>query len=573
MTLTSRALKVVPGAAARAASAERASVCATLLAQDQAVESARRQTAGMAEQTPPQVLADRTMIDALRQRLQVQTGQPVSLVQTHISWVLLTDQLAWKLKKPIHLPFVDFSTLALRKHFCEEEVRLNRRFAPSLYLGVVPVCGSAQAPQLHGPGAPIDYAVCMRRFAPGALLSERLAAGELLPEHLDGLARRVAAFHQHALIAPPAPADDARQRVVAPVRGVLQQLRLHVDAARVGVLESWVNAQAEALRETWSARHNDGRVRECHGDLHLANTVLLDGEATPFDCLEFDPELRRIDVMSDVAFLTMDLKANGRSDLAFRFLDAYLQCSGDYAGVAVLRFYEVYRALVRTLVGCLRAAADRVHASAGGPDYLACAERIAQGGELPRLLITHGVSGSGKSTVAQLLLAAAGAIRLRSDVERKRLFGLTALERSIGRAGIYAPDATERTFERLAQCTRTALRAGYPVIVDAAFLRRAERDRFRALATELRVPFTILHCTADDARLRDRVAKRSTARDDASEADLAVLERQRAHREPLGSDERACTLEITTDDAVDAVALCERWLAQAEASSRPSPSE
>ncbi|MES2098242.1 MAG: AAA family ATPase [Pseudomonadota bacterium] len=527
----------------------------------------------MDEQTPPQALADRTMIDALRQRLQAQTGQPVSLVQTHISWVLLTDQLAYKLKKPVHLPFVDFSTLALRKHFCEEELRLNRRFAPSLYLGVVPVCGSAQAPHLHGPGEPIDYAVCMRRFAPGALLSERLAAGALLPEHLDGLARRVAAFHQDAAIAPPAQTGDARQRVVAPALGVLQQLRIHCDAARVGGLESWVRAQAEALRDTWPARQLDDRLRDCHGDLHLANAVLLDGEATPFDCLEFDPELRRIDVMSDIAFLTMDLKANGRSDLAFRFLDAYLQCSGDYAGVAVLRFYEVYRAVVRALVGCLRPAAKGMPASAAGPDYLACAERIAQGGNAPRLLITHGVSGSGKSTVAQQLLAAAGAIRLRSDVERKRLFGLTALERSIGRAEIYAPDATERTFERLAQCTRTALHAGYPVIVDAAFLRRAERDVFRALAAELRVPFTILHCTASDARLQERVAKRSTARDDASEADLAVLERQRAHGEPLDGDERACTLEIMTDDAVDAVVLCERWLAQAEASSRPSPSD
>ena len=522
-------------------------------------------------QTPPQKVANRTLIDALRQRLQAETGQPVSLVETHISWVLLTERLAYKLKKPVHLPFVDFSTLALRKHFCEEELRLNRRLAPSLYLGVVPVCGTERAPQLNGVGEPIDYAVYMRRFAPGALLSERLAAGKLQPEHLEGLARRLAAFHQRASMALSTPACDATERVAAPVLGVLAQLRQHVGAARIDALEFWVDTQAEALRETWSARQREGHLRECHGDLHLANAVLIDGEATAFDCIEFDPALRRTDVLSDVAFLTMDLKANGRSDLAFRFVDAYLQCSGDYAGVPVSRFHEVYRALVRALVGFLRAGSEGVRTPVSGPDYLACAERLVQeAGGAPRLLITHGVSGSGKSTVALQLLAAAGAIRLRSDVERKRLFGMTALERSIDRAAIYAPDATARTFERLARCARTALRAGYPVIVDAAFLRRAERDVFRALAAELRVPFTILHCSADEARLRERVAARNASGTDASEADVDVLARQREYGEPLFGDERVCALEVVTDDPVDAAALCERWFAHAEVSSRPS---
>ena len=524
-------------------------------------------------QAPSPTVASRTLIDALRQRLEVQTGQAVSLVETHISWVLLTERLAYKLKKPVCLPFVDFSTLALRKHFCDEEVRLNRRLAPSLYLGVVRVCGSVQAPCIDGPGETIDYAVCMRRFASGALLSERLAAGSLLPEHLADLAQRLAAFHRHAPIAPPMPIGEATERVAGPVLGVLRQLRLHCGAARIDALESWVVAQAEALRETWSARQRDGQVRECHGDLHLANAVLLDGEATAFDCLEFDPALRQTDVLSDVAFLTMDLKANGRGDLAFRFLDAYLQCSGDYAGVSVLRFYEVYRALVRALVHGLRAGIGAALPSDTGPDYLGCAERMARGGgSPPRLLITHGVSGSGKSTVAQQLLSVAGAIRLRSDVERKRLFGLAALERSIDRTRIYAPDATRRTFDRLAECARAALRAGYPVIVDAAFLRRAERDVLRALAAELRVPFTILHCSANSARLRERVAARSSSGDDASEADLGVLERQLGYVEPLSDDERALAIEVSTDDPVDATGLSERWSAHAGSSSQSPPS-
>ena len=524
-------------------------------------------------QAPLPIASSRTLIDALRQRLQSQTGQAVSLVETHISWVLLTDRLAYKLKKPVRLPFVDFSTLALRKHFCEEEVRLNRRLAPSLYLGVVRVSGSVQAPSFDGPGETIDYVVCMRRFAPGVLLSEQLMAGSLRPEHLADLAWRLAAFHQHAPIAPLMPIGDATERVAGPVLGVLRQLRLHSGAARIDALESWVVAQAEALRDTWSARQRDGQVRECHGDLHLANAVLLDGEATAFDCIEFDPALRQTDVLSDVAFLTMDLKANGRDDLAFRFLDTYLQCSGDYAGVPVLRFYEVYRALVRALVHGLRAGIGAALPSDAGPDYLGCAERMTRGsGSPPRLLITHGVSGSGKSTVAQQLLSVAGAIRLRSDVERKRLFGLAALERSTDRARVYGPDATLRTFNRLAECARGALRAGYPVIVDAAFLRRAERDVLRALAAELRVPFTILHCSANTARLRERVAARGNSGDDASEADLEVLERQLGYAEPLSDDERALAIDVNTDEPVDAAALSERWSARAGLSSQPSPS-
>ena len=505
---------------------------------------------------------DRTLIDALKLRLQLDTGQPVQLVETHISWVLLAEGLAYKLKKPVRLSFVDFSTLALRKHFCEEELRLNRRLAPSLYLRVVPICGSVQAPRIDGHGEPIDYAVCMRRFAPGALLSERVAAGKLMPEHLESLARRLAGFHQEAPIAPLAPGRDAIERVTAPVLGVLQELRRHVDRARVGALESWLATRAEALREIWWAREHDGRTCECHGDLHLANVVLLDAEATAFDCVEFDPALRQIDVMSDVAFLTMDLKANGRGDLALRFLDTYLQCSGDYAGVPVLRFYEVYRALIRALVGCLRTRNDGIGTPVG-PDYLACAGSLIRSSDnAARLLITHGVSGSGKSTLARQLLGPAGAIRLRSDVERKRLFGLSALEQSSDRVQIYTADATARTYERLRQCARTALRAGYPVIVDAAFLRRAERDLFRTLAQELHTPFAILHCTSREDRLRERVSARAASAADPSEADVAVLERQLQHREPLSADECAFAIEACTDDSVDAPSLCDRWLAR-----------
>ncbi|OIQ74031.1 hypothetical protein GALL_443280 [mine drainage metagenome] len=299
-------------------------------------------------------------------------------------------------------------------------------------------------------------------------------------------------------------------------------------------------------------------MREGHGDLHLDNLVVLGELVTAFDGVEFAPALRWIDVQADLAFATMDLHAHGRGDLAARLLDRWLEATGDYAGLAVHRYYAVYRAVVRALVAAIGAGEGLI---AAGPDYLAtaCALSASRGA---RLLITHGVSGSGKSHVSASLLEAAGAVRLRSDVVRKRLFGLDALASStaLGRDVVYSADATRRTYARLAEDAAAALAAGWPVIVDAAFLRRAERDAFHQLARRVGVPFTILDCRADDAALRARVAARNRRGDDASEADVAVLERQLGWREPLGADERAASLAVDTAQPLDVAVLAARWL-------------
>ena len=507
------------------------------------------------------VAADPSLILALRRHLQDKLGESVPLVETHISWVLLAGPVAYKLKKPVRLSFVDFSTLAARKHFCEEEVRLNQRLAPSLYLGVASVCGSRAAPRI-GPGEAIDYAVCMRRFPDGTLLQQLLEGRRLELAQLDGLAQRLAEFHGDAPVAAPLSEFGSPEQVARAALDVVAGLRDDGAPPRIEAIRAWVEEHARALRMAWLMRQRAGAVRECHGDLHLANVVLSDGALLPFDCIEFDPALRWIDVLSDLSFLTMDLKAHDRSDLAFRLLDVYLQHTGDYGGLPVLRFYESYRALVRARVAGLRARAATAPLASHDPDYLACAEQLMRSSSEPRLLIMHGLSGSGKSTVAARLLETAGAVRVRSDVERKRIFGLDALERSAdGPIDIYTPEATRRTFGRLADCARTALQAGYPVIVDAAFLRRAERQNFRALAAQLRVPFAILHCRAEEARLRQRVAARSAGVRDASEATLDVLQRQFAFHEPLDANERMVALELATDESVDVASLCARWLA------------
>ncbi len=497
------------------------------------------------------------LVHALRALLERRTGRPVALVETHISWVLLTERLALKLKKPVQLPFLDFGTPALRRRFCEEELRLNRRLAPRLYRAALAVRGSAAAPRFGGGGEPIDWLLCMRRFPDDALLSQRLAAGRLQPREVDRLAQRIARFHRDA---PAAAADGpfgTPQGIAQATSAVLRQL-----AELGGVpdgIEAWMEAQARALQAPWRQRLAGGFVREGHGDLHLANTVVLDAEVTAFDCIEFDPVLRWIDVMSDVAFLAMDLRARGRADLAWRFLDAYLQDGGDYPGLAVLRYYEVYRALVRALVA--RITPPRRGEGAAVDYGLAAQALVAESRRRPRLAILFGLSGSGKSTLALELVQAAGAVRVRSDVERKRLFDLTALQRSDARLqDLYTADATRRTYDRLADCVRHALRAGYPVLVDAAFLQRAEREAFGALAREEGVPFALIACEAPPDVLRRRVAARAAAGGDASEAGLAVLERQIRLHEPLSGDERRDAVAVRTDRPVDAAALARRWM-------------
>jgi aminoglycoside phosphotransferase family enzyme/predicted kinase len=525
--------------------------------------------AATADATPP---IDRTLINALREQLRSQCSQPVTLIETHISWVLLAGERAYKVKKPVRLPFVDFSTLDARRRFCELELRLNQRLAPQLYLEVLPVCGTPASPRLGGAGEPIDYAVCMRRFAAGALLSEQWAAGRLQARQIEQLADALAAFHERAPVAEAATPWGTPAQIVQAARDVLGSLQPLVAAGAIDTLRGWLAERKRTLTPVWTERRATGAVRECHGDLHLANAAQVGDEVLAFDCIEFDPAMRWIDVASDLAFLTMDLQAHGRSDLAARALDAWLQRSGDFAALRVLRFYEVYRAMVRALVAALRASQPSAPDAAAvppqpadaDPDHLAFALAAAQARPAPRLLITHGLSGCGKSSVALQLLERTGAVRLRSDVERKRLFGLGALERSAARSlDVYTAHATRRTFDRLAELARTALRAGWPVIVDAAFLHRGERRAFRALAAELGVPFAILHCHAPEAVLRERVAARSAAGNDASEADVAVLQRQIDAHEPLDADERAIALEVATDGAVDAAALAARWLAGA----------
>lgn len=488
------------------------------------------------------------------------------LHETHISWVLLTGPFAYKIKKPVDLGFLDFSTLERRHRFCQEELRLNRRLAPHLYRDVVALTGTPDDPRLGGPGEPFEYAVRMVEFPQAALLDRVLARGELLPAHADAIAALVADFHARAAVAGPDLPYGEPDLVFRPVRENFVQVDPLLDApaerARLARLRDWSIARYRELHDLLVARKADGRIREGHGDLHLGN-LLLDGEAVAaFDCLEFDPALRWIDVHSDLAFLLMDLVEHGADALAHRLLDAYLARGGDYAGLALQPFYQVYRALVRAKVAAIRLAqsgddAAELHA------YLALADRLRRP-RRPFLLLTHGLSGSGKSHVAGRLVERLGTIRLRSDVERKRLLGRSAESTTpeAERARVYDAAMTQRTYARLAELARTVIGAGYPAVVDATFLERGRRHSFAQLATELHVPFAILDLRADDDLLAERVAARTATGHDPSEADLAVLSRQKAHAEPLAEDETAVAIDGADPDLDGLVAtLRERGIA------------
>jgi len=493
----------------------------------------------------------------------------VELIETHISYVILTGQFAYKIKKALELGFLDFRSLAARRFYCEEELRLNRRLAPKLYLEVVPITGSIEIPVLEGTGAAIDYAVKMREFPQEALASRALCRGELSAADVDTLAAKVAAFHRTTLVARNGKPFGAPDSVLRVARQNFAQMRPLLDTpaeiADLDSLAAWTDRQHAASAASMALRRSEGFVRECHGDLHLGNIAVVDGELTIFDCIEFNEEMRWIDVMSEVAFVTMDLHDRGRPDFAHRFLNAYLEITGDYAGLNVLRFYLVYRAMVRAKVARLRAeqlapGSTKSAALAESRGYLKIAADYAQPPR-PALLITHGLAGSGKTTLSQVLLELIGAVRIRTDVERKRLHDLPAAARRGNGidAGLYAPETTRETYLRALQLARVASAAGWRVIIDAAFLRRWQRQLFRDLASESGVGFTIVDFVAATATLRDRVRQRLHDPREASDADVAVLEHQVRTQERLAPDELDDTVVYDAQRPLAEARLPECW--------------
>lgn len=500
-------------------------------------------------------------IQQLLQAVADSDGETPELVETHLSWVILAAAEAFKIKKPVKFEFADFSTPERRRHFCNEELRLNGRLAPDLYRDVVDITQDDRGRfTFGGSGTVVDAAVRMQRFPSDCLVPRLLAAGRITPQQIDDLADRIAAFHERCAVAGADSEFGTAAGVIVPVRENFRTLRglLHEPWKSVNerVAES-VERQIPQLEARFDERHAGGAVRECHGDLHLGNMFLDRDHITVFDGIEFNAAFRWVDVISEVAFAVMDFDDRGRPDLGWRFLNRWLEATGDFDGVPLLPFYLCYRAMVRAKVAGLQAGQaesqrSRLQSLAGEFDeYLHLAQKYITRRD-GAILITNGVSGTGKSRHTRPLVESLSAIRLRSDVVRKRLAGLQPDQHSGSELGegLYSAAMSDRTYNELLTLTESTAAAGLPVVVDATFLRRQQRRRFRELARRLDVPFRILHFAAAPEMLERRIRRRLQNDSDASEATIDVLHRQLASEEPLDDEELADSVLFTDDESL-----------------------
>ena len=483
----------------------------------------------------------------------------ISVIETHISWVLLTGKYAYKIKKPVKYSFVDFSTLEKRKFFCYEELRLNRRLAPNMYLDVVAIYGSLEHPSFSKSNVVIEYAVKMQQFSQQSLLDYLSAHDQLLKQYIEDMAKEIAEFHIAIDKATQPGEFGSPQDIKFWVNDNFQQIEnnLEDDAALTSLIKikNWSEREFNKKYSDLQNRKDNGFIRECHGDMHLGNMVLIENKVTIFDGIEFNDHLRWIDVISEVAFVMMDLVNRGHSGFAYRFINLYLQYTGDYDGLIVFNYYIVYRSLVRAKVALLRITQKHLskqqesQISKEFKLYVDLASSYLVEKKVA-LIITNGLSGSGKSTYSESLLDVFSAIWIRSDIERKRLHGLTASAHTQSdiNKNIYSKQSSKETYAQLLKLSRIIIDSGYSVIVDACFLHQEQRDNFRILASELNVPFIILEFQATEEELKKRIIARAKDKNEPSEADINVLEYQLKTYIPLDEEEKLHTIVINTTE-------------------------
>ena len=481
----------------------------------------------------------------------------IELAETHISLVFLTGDFAYKVKKPVNFGFLDFTQLNRRKYYCEEELRLNGRLAADIYLDVVTITESNGKLQLNGQGDIVEYAVRMRQFDTHGLFSQLINGNSITLQHIDALAERLARFHSTIQVS----ASDAQfgraNAVIYPVNqnfNILQSLLTSAQQLEtLRHLQQYSTRLYHALSTTLNQRKQTGHIKECHGDLHLGNIALSNGEIIIFDGIEFNDSFRWIDTMSDIAFLVMDLQDHHHDDYAAHFLNRYLELSGDYAGLAVLRFYKLYRAMVRAKVAALRMqqedpnSTDYTCAQQQLQNYLDLATRHTRP-STPFIAITHGVSGTGKSWLAQQLADVTSAIIIRSDKERKRLFSDTT-------DNLYTADITNQVYDHLLVLADNIIQYGFSVIIDATFLEQGHRQRFQQLASTLHTPFHILNCHADTILLEQRIKQRQTDARNISDADVMIMKKQLASVQQIAESEQKYCIDINTGNDVDMLAV------------------
>ncbi len=477
------------------------------------------------------------LMSLLRPEAYDDAPRTVELKQTHISYLFITDSFVYKVKKPLDLGFLDFTTIDLRRFFCFEEVRLNRRLSPDIYLGVVEVRRIGDGAAFTGDGAVMDYAVKMRRLPEEQMLDRLLASGKLDGEAIRRIARRVAEFHKNAErnseIDQYGSLDNIRSNWEENFAQVFPYAGETIDLHDIQFIQSRVDRFMAEHAELFLQRLSQGFIRDCDGDLHLEN-ICLGEEVWIFDCIEFNSRFRNIDTASDIAFLLMDLEYHDRSDLASYFLDEYCAVSGDEGCRQLLEFYKAHRAFVRGKVASIQ-----LRDTAIPPPLREVARersrgyfRLARGYLLrmllpPTLLVVGGLMGSGKSMLARLLGRELGILVLSSDRIRKELFTGSPVNNDGYSCGIYTAEADSATYAELLGRAVIQLRAGKSVIVDATFRRAADRLRFREAAVVEGVGFCLIMTDAPEDVICKRLAARKDTPDEYSDGRLELFELHR----------------------------------------------
>lgn len=492
------------------------------------------------------------------------SAERLELLQTHISWIILAGDYAYKIKKPVTLEFLDFSTLGKRKTTCQKEIELNRRFAPQLYIGVVPITGTKENPVVEGDGIAIEYAVKMHRFADSELAARMAEGGKITPKIARRLAVTIASLHQHL---PPYKASSSLGTPNAfflALRKNIEQLEsfdlppFHHN--RIKIVSEWLQSQFDNLFPLMETRLAGGRVKGCHGDCHLGNIIVHRDKVILFDCLEFNDEFRIMDTIAEAAFLWMDMRMRKMVSLSHSFINDYLEYSGDYEGLRLLKMYACHYAMVRAKACLIKKAesgsvVNKSSLSKQFSPYVDIAINYALTSS-PKLILMNGFSGSGKSKVAKRICEKIGAIRIRSDVERKRLSGLSPEEKSDG--NIYSRNMSCLTYTQLLEHSKFVINSGFNCVVDATFLSQESRRSFVNLALSTRTHLQIVGCTASDREIRRRLWRRNTMENDASEADVSVYLAQKDRQENFDRNEQGFVIEVNTERDEEIISMLQQ---------------
>jgi aminoglycoside phosphotransferase family enzyme/predicted kinase len=484
----------------------------------------------------------------------------VELIQTHVSYIFLTDVHAYKIKKPVDFGFLNFSTIDRRRFYCNEEVRLNRRLCPDIYEGVVELRETAAGAAFHGTGTIIDYAVKMKRLPADRMLDKLVASGDITVETMRKISRIIAEFHRSALTSETIAVHGRLERIMYNWQENFDQTVAFEDttlsAHERELVRCWITAFAAEHAHVFQQRVDDGFIRECDGDIHLENICLDNDIIRIFDCIEFNDRFRFCDTAADISFLLMDLDFHGRHDLSNDVIDEYVSVSGDDGAMALIDFYKIYRSFVRGKVESFRlndsgiSLDEQTLARNKAIRYFRLVRGYIERRNLkPTLFITCGLMGTGKSTLAAQLAFELGVASFNSDVIRKQLAGITLEKqtRDSFNTGLYDQQTHAATYAELLRKADDQLQTGSSVIIDACFTHRDQRAAFTALADRHAVRTVILHVVCSDTEIKRRLLDREATGASVSDGRLDLLADQTAGFEPPDESEGAVVTLRGTD--------------------------